>query len=244
MAKLKRFKCKGCGGCCVSLFPEYIFSRGHPGFKVISGANEAEFKKNNKVSSIAYGFILAKEDIENINTLGLTPHLNVARTLKNVTTGKTEASITITRTPLRRDGSWVWGCCFLNDKLKCDIYPQRPLVCRAYPFLRKDLDSGANICHDKTQGRVGEYKTTLAEARVRDKYLKSRIYFESPLSQDEMIPLAKQDRRKLDSTIISHILKTKKQKTSKECDRIGERNRVRWGEFKNYIISQTKKPEH
>jgi Fe-S-cluster containining protein len=240
---MKKFKCHGCAGCCVSKFPKYILDAESPGYAMFPVADDETFNKKNRESAIAHGFILSKEDIKKINSLGLTSALKVARTLVNPKTKKAEISICINRTPFNKKGTWVWACCFLNDELKCDIYGKRPTLCAAYPFILKDTDKGSHICFDDNQGRWGDYRMTKAEDKARSKYLKSKLYFKSPLAQGELVSLFQRDPGALNAMIIGSVLGVKTLKAGKDSDKILQRNRKRWGEFRAFVQEQRLKLE-
>ena len=240
---MKKFKCSGCAGCCVSKFPKQILDTESPSYKVISPEDERQFRKTNAESAVAHGVVLAKDDIKKINSLGLAPALRVARTLINQKTGKAEVSVCITKTPYKRKGSWVWACCFLNDKLKCDIYPKRPLACEAYPFILEDPGSGSHICFDDKQGTWSDYKTTTEEVELKAKYLKTQLFFESPLKQEEMITLYQEDPGKLNEAVITSIIGVSELTVDKAYGKIAERNRKRWKEFREFIITERHKQE-
>jgi Fe-S-cluster containining protein len=232
---MKQFKCSGCGRCCVNVLPRYIFDRECPGFKVISGRrNDTEFIQKTRESALGEGFILTRDDIKNINSLGLAKALKIARTIMEKKTKKTKLSIAIKRAPLRMNDGWGWACCFLNDDLKCYIYPKRPLMCQAYPFIVMDRKPDASICLDETRGEWGDYAATPAESMLRERYLNGATYFITPLSQDEIMTRFRQDPERLNQDVVSYILGVKDVNVGDAYVKVEQLNMKRWEEFRRY----------
>lgn len=67
---------------------------------------------------------------------------------------------------LRKEGP---GCCYYSD-CRCSIYPDRPLLCRTYPFYLEDGDLHVSEC--RGLGKAIEHRAALRLASViKTRYL-------------------------------------------------------------------------